>query len=40
MLDKVVEENHMILPFVKLEIEDAFISALNLRNVDTVRYFL
>ncbi len=28
------------IPFLKLEIEDAFVSSFNLRNYETSRYFL
>lgn len=39
-IDKILDEHSTIVPFIKLEIEDAFVSALNLRNYETVKYFL
>ena len=35
-----MDKNVFLVPFLKLEIEDAFVSALNLRNYETVRHFL
>ena len=35
-LEEICENNRLDIPFMKIEIEDAFISALNLRNEKVV----
>ena len=39
-LEEICEKNRLDIPFMKIEIEDAFVSALNLRNEQIVLYFL